>query len=935
MIRNLFLALILPVILLLTSCEFWQVPVRDYLEKWTSQVSIEKYELYGVETYTDKDGNLCIPSGQDVPVSLFMINPYHYDFRVFPGKITSVENESIGGNSFPTINPDAEDTTVLHFTYGSNYLTAYERGKDIGAIITVEHPYNSGEEKDFKFNLICNSRPPQPQDVTVMLSGNGEDATFILCFNLGAKGLFSSSGIHSDVKTISIDGDLYELNFASDGTVSVVPKTGGKLSTTSPSGITPNAAGSNIRFTHDPAKNSLYYSSGISKDNDTTFTIVLKDEAGLTYQIQACSSAKTLNAPTLWDPDTNTALSTTATPNYIELIEATESILIKAPVATTTDESVENQGMTTYYEIKDNSDSSNTISNTFTGASATVNDIGEGEYTVEIWTEKNGYLTSSHSSFTVYVKPKYTYTVKHLFQNIDNDNYSSNSSYPDQTYTAFKGTRTQAAAHSNVTGFNDGVFSPNANLTADNTIIEIKYNRKIYTLTYNTKVTELTGPAQQTYRHGKTVSVDFTTTREGYALKGWATTDTATNPTYKNQSGYKTITMTSNTTLYAVWQANRYSVTYNANGGRFQTNMTTMTLSETYDSNYSLAPAPSRTGYTFDGWYTDTNYTTEVTTSTKVQITNTQTLYAKWKLNYYSVTVTYNDCSYTESGTNYSNSKHGYGSVATFTVTPSGTKGLKTAKLTKKNGGADVSDLLTVKELGGTQVSVSFTIPDYEVNLDFTCKAAYKVKIKPYNDSASIVKLNCRYKTVRIWIADDDYSYDSQYKEVPLDNNAEYDGYICYPNNKTSLVHPRLGAITVNAVYGDDHGFSYSNSFTGQVELIMSIVQIRSKAVKVGSQFQGQIYSFRGVNDAWDYNQLAGMISDIGFKTTWKIYNYPSGPTGSSVLVYTSPLINGITYNIDPSYLINGSSANGVVGTVKICDDIMLYSNGTGTFSYP
>lgn len=65
--------------LFLSSCEFWQQPVRDYFEKWTNEIAIDKFQIEGVESYYDKDGNLCIPSGQDVPVTLFMRNPYHYE----------------------------------------------------------------------------------------------------------------------------------------------------------------------------------------------------------------------------------------------------------------------------------------------------------------------------------------------------------------------------------------------------------------------------------------------------------------------------------------------------------------------------------------------------------------------------------------------------------------------------------------------------------------------------------------------------------------------------------------------------------------------------------------------------------------------------------------------------------------------------------------
>lgn len=91
---------------ILSSCEFWNQPVRDYFEKWTNEVAIEKFEVIGVESYQDKDGNLCIASDQPAPVTLFMRNPYHY--------VLTSSNIS-RPEFFPEIAQDSEDTTLLHF----------------------------------------------------------------------------------------------------------------------------------------------------------------------------------------------------------------------------------------------------------------------------------------------------------------------------------------------------------------------------------------------------------------------------------------------------------------------------------------------------------------------------------------------------------------------------------------------------------------------------------------------------------------------------------------------------------------------------------------------------------------------------------------------------------------------------------------------------
>ncbi|MBP5752814.1 MAG: hypothetical protein J6W60_08160, partial [Treponema sp.] len=141
------------VALILTSCEFWQQPIRGYFEEWTEECSIAKYELVGIESYTDKDGNLCIASDHDAPVKLYLINPYHY--TIPDAKITPPS-----GGIISEVSQDSGDTTVLHFTYSKDDLLSKEGGGEIGGKITVTHPMNE-TTRDFTFSLKCNSRPPE------------------------------------------------------------------------------------------------------------------------------------------------------------------------------------------------------------------------------------------------------------------------------------------------------------------------------------------------------------------------------------------------------------------------------------------------------------------------------------------------------------------------------------------------------------------------------------------------------------------------------------------------------------------------------------------------------------------------------------------------------------------------------------------------------
>ena len=142
--------------------------------------------------------------------------------------------------------------------------------------------------------------------------------------------------------------------------------------------------------------------------------------------------------------------------------------------------------------------------------------------------------------------------------------------------------------------------------------------------------------------NGGTVSPDFkwvtydsaygelpTPELEGHTFAGWWTTKSG-----GTKVELTTIVTNKNThTLYAQWMPNTYKVTFNANGGTPETTSGDVT----YDNQYGTLPEPTRTGYTFVGWFTDVTNGVEVTKETTVAITDAQTLYAHWDPNTYTV----------------------------------------------------------------------------------------------------------------------------------------------------------------------------------------------------------------------------------------------------------------------------------------------------------
>ena len=82
--------------------------------------------------------------------------------------------------------------------------------------------------------------------------------------------------------------------------------------------------------------------------------------------------------------------------------------------------------------------------------------------------------------------------------------------------------------------------------------------------------------------------------------------------------------------------AQKYKVSFDKNGG----NGTTNDIEVLYGGVYGQLPTPTRTGYTFDGWYTAVTGGSKVTATTTVTETTAHTLHAHWTANTY--TVTYN-----------------------------------------------------------------------------------------------------------------------------------------------------------------------------------------------------------------------------------------------------------------------------------------------------
>lgn len=128
--------------------------------------------------------------------------------------------------------------------------------------------------------------------------------------------------------------------------------------------------------------------------------------------------------------------------------------------------------------------------------------------------------------------------------------------------------------------------------------------------------------ASMAVAYGETYGILPTPTRKGYNFSGWFTAKTGGSRIVSNTK----VDNSAGSTLYARWKPKSCTVTFDPNGGT----VTTKSRTVTYDENYILPGDPTRTGYTFDGWYTAKTGGAKVTTETKVTATANHTLYAHW-----------------------------------------------------------------------------------------------------------------------------------------------------------------------------------------------------------------------------------------------------------------------------------------------------------------
>ena len=189
---------------------------------------------------------------------------------------------------------------------------------------------------------------------------------------------------------------------------------------------------------------------------------------------------------------------------------------------------------------------------------------------------------------------------------------------------------------------------------AEDVTVTFSWTAKPFEISFNTSAGTFADGSHEnilTVQDGKKVSGAYQIpTRDGYTFTYWfATKDGVQTQVPVNSDGIPTAGVTEDMVLSAYWTGNIDTVTYNANGGTFAGAAKTNKVSYVAwnISSSSKYEEPTREGYTFTGWYTDSTCKNKAEMNddgngpkTFGTTGSTYTYYAGWKANTY--TITYN-----------------------------------------------------------------------------------------------------------------------------------------------------------------------------------------------------------------------------------------------------------------------------------------------------
>ena len=146
-------------------------------------------------------------------------------------------------------------------------------------------------------------------------------------------------------------------------------------------------------------------------------------------------------------------------------------------------------------------------------------------------------------------------------------------------------------------------------MPAENITVKAQWEINQYTITFDTNGGSEIAPITQDY--GTEITAPDNPTRKGYTFKGWDKEIPETMPA-------------ENITVKAQWEINKYTITFDTNGGS-----EIAPITQDYGTEITAPDNPTRKGYTFKGWDKEIPETMPA---------ENITVKAQWEINQYTIT---------------------------------------------------------------------------------------------------------------------------------------------------------------------------------------------------------------------------------------------------------------------------------------------------------
>lgn len=250
------------------------------------------------------------------------------------------------------------------------------------------------------------------------------------------------------------------------------------------------------------------------------------------------------------------------------------------------------------------------------------------------WSIKSYNLTANANGGTFSSTSGWTKTGSNYYKTI---NYGTNYSFPgvERTGYTLDGWYTAASGGNKVT--------TSTTIGAGSVTVYAHWSAIKSTVTLNSQNATTIGTESVTATYDSAMPAIILPTKTGFTFGGYYTGENGTGTQYYDLSGTSVhiCDFTEATTLYAKWTPNTYHVSLSSQGGTGGDTIADTVFGQAVPS----VTAPTRTGYTFKGYFSELNgkgikYINEDGSSTGTAWTTASdsTIYAYWTGNQYTVT---------------------------------------------------------------------------------------------------------------------------------------------------------------------------------------------------------------------------------------------------------------------------------------------------------